>query len=223
MSANNILIIIKGEDGKFRGYHRDFDGWTEGQYDEEQICPKCGGEGSIENSPVTIRPCDQCLGGGRIPIIEETPIFEADTVEGAIHAYDKWLEKMNDNEDGFPFYVEYGYQFVGLGPNPEKALLGTEKMIRQEVYKLIDREREYQKFWDEKRKTEPCGGGAQLLDKDKPVESWILWMEQYLSLAREAATKSINKIAALENIRKVVAMGVACMEYNETPPRKEVK
>lgn len=93
-------------------------------------------------------------------------------------------------------------------------------MTREEVYKLLDGERAYQNFWDEKRKTETdVKGGAQLLDKDKPVEAWILWMENYLLEARTAATKSLNKEEALEFIRKVTALGVACMEYNETKPR----
>ena len=93
-------------------------------------------------------------------------------------------------------------------------------MKREDVYKLVDGEREYQNYWDEKRKTETdVKGGAQLLDKDKPVEAWILWMESYLLDARSAATKSLNKSDALAFIRKVTALGVACMEYNDTPAR----
>ncbi len=95
-------------------------------------------------------------------------------------------------------------------------------MTREEVYKLIDTEREYQKHWDDKRKNEADDkivGGAQQLDKDKPVEAWILWIENYLLDARTAATKSLNKVHALEAIRKVAALAVACMEYNNTPPR----
>lgn len=93
-------------------------------------------------------------------------------------------------------------------------------MTREDVYKLIDGEREYQKFWDDKRKTEnDVKGGAQLLDKDKPVECWIAWMESYLLDARTAATKSLDKVKALTDIRKIAALAVACMEYNETPPR----
>lgn len=96
-------------------------------------------------------------------------------------------------------------------------------MTREEVYALIDAEREYQKHWDEKRKTEAeVLGGAQQLDKDKPVEAWILWMENYLLDARTAATKSLNKAHALEAIRKVTALGVACMEYNDTKPRVKI-
>ena len=94
-------------------------------------------------------------------------------------------------------------------------------MIREDVYRLINGERDYQNHWDEKRKTEAeVLGGAQQLDKDKPVEAWILWMENYLLEARTAATKSLNKAHALEAIRKVAALAVACMEYNETNSRK---
>lgn len=96
-------------------------------------------------------------------------------------------------------------------------------MTREDVYKLIDGERAYQNHWDDKRKAEADDkivGGAQQLDKDKPVEAWILWMENYLLDARTAATKSLNKADALEAIRKVAALAVACMEYNDTKPRR---
>ena len=88
-------------------------------------------------------------------------------------------------------------------------------MTREEVYELIDGELKYARKWDDQRSEE------SLKDKDKPVESWILWMEQYLSLARQAATESLDKTKALDNLRKVTALGVACMEYNDTPIRSK--
>ena len=72
MSANNIVIIKKEEDGKFRGYHRDYDAYYEGQYRER-----------------------------------EEPIFEANTIEEAVHAYNKWCQETM-------FTVEYGYEFQDL-------------------------------------------------------------------------------------------------------------
>ena len=90
-------------------------------------------------------------------------------------------------------------------------------MNRSEVYRLIDGEREYQQYWDRERKD------FNLSERDEslPVEAWILWMEDYLQQARRAATiENRDKTVALETIRKVAALAVACMEFNETPPRK---
>lgn len=113
MSANDIVIIKKEDDGKFRGYHRDYDAYYEGQYDYEGPCQYC-----------LIDGCDMCDGKGYYTSPEETHIFETDTIEGAIHAFDKWCE-----ETTFP--VEYGYEFEGLEPNAEtvKVLEDSEKGI----------------------------------------------------------------------------------------------
>ena len=119
MSSNNIVVIIKGEDGKFRGYHRDYDAYCEGQY-EKGPWPITGGIG-----------CGHCMP------LEETPIFEADTIEGAIHAYDRWVEEMNDNEEGISFYCEYGYQFENLAPCAE-TVETLEKLERGEDVHTVD-------------------------------------------------------------------------------------
>ena len=55
-------------------------------------------------------------------------------------------------------------------------------------------------------------------DKDKSVAEWIIYMEQLLNQAK-AGVYSLDKDGALEFIRKTTAVGVACMEYNETPSR----
>lgn len=107
MSANNIVVIRRESDGMFRGYHRDYDAHCEGQYDYDGPCPYCGGD---------VSKCDLCDGGHYSPP-KETPVFEVDTIEGAVQAYSEWLDKMNDNEEGFLFVVEYGYVFEGLKPN----------------------------------------------------------------------------------------------------------
>ena len=88
-------------------------------------------------------------------------------------------------------------------------------MKREDVYKLIDGERVYQTKWDDERRAM----GRPTRDEYATVESWILWMQEYLVRARVAATDNVDKTDALECVRKVTALGVACMEYNETPPR----
>ena len=86
-------------------------------------------------------------------------------------------------------------------------------MNREDVYILIDQERAYQQKWDE------IEDPARQKDKDKSVETWILWMEEYLALARKASLKPVDKSEALSNIRKVVGLGVACLEYKGGPAR----
>ena len=83
-------------------------------------------------------------------------------------------------------------------------------MKRSEVYKLIDGERDYQ---DNKR---PCVGIKE--DSDHSVGDWILFMEHLLDQAK-LAHYDLDDDAALEIIRKVTAVGVACMETHETRPR----
>lgn len=146
MSANNIVVIIKGPDGKFRGYHRDMDAWIEGQYNDGEPCPclEIAGMLNFTRKGIPIADCQICHGSGQVCAPKEIPVFESDTIEGAIHAYDKWVEEMNNNENGFPFVVEYGYQFVGLVPSQEtketleKSERGEDLDEFESVEKLIE-------------------------------------------------------------------------------------
>jgi hypothetical protein len=87
-------------------------------------------------------------------------------------------------------------------------------MNRQDVYKLIDGERDYQDSrWNEN--TTATKG------KHSP-EEWIVYMEDYLAeakhiLSRESAPKAYEDAMAI--LRKVTAMGVAAMEQIETKGR----
>lgn len=145
MSANNIVVIIKGKDGKFRGYHRDMDMYCNGYYEDGAPCSCLAGK--EEDIPEPDKDCYICNGSGKIDSSNEAPVFEADTIEGAIHAYDKWLERMNDNEDGFPFVVEYGYQFVGLESN-EITKENLEKSERGEDLHRVDSVEELMEDFD---------------------------------------------------------------------------
>ena len=85
---------------------------------------------------------------------------------------------------------------------------------REKVYKIIDSERDYQK----KR----WGG-----DQETQINSFILYMEHHLQRAREVASTQTNGNnnpgatgeSSLDCIRKVTALGVACMEANGAPKR----
>jgi len=88
-------------------------------------------------------------------------------------------------------------------------------MERQDVYKLIDGERDYQnKRWN--AETTASEGLHS-------PEEWVMYMMQYLLdaqciLSKEAVQTSYPK--AMEIIRKVTAMGVCAMEQIDTEPRK---
>ena len=127
MSANNIVVIKKEVDGKFRGYHRDYDAYCEGQYNEG-LCPICHGE--FQGF------CDACDGKGYYTPPKETPIFEVNTIEEAIHAYDKWCQEMLERDEFGTFCVEYGYTFEGLEPN-ELAIKTLKRSERgEDVHKF---------------------------------------------------------------------------------------
>ena len=81
-------------------------------------------------------------------------------------------------------------------------------MKRAKVYKLIDKERDYQNSkWD-----------GDHSDSSHSIADWILFMEDHLAKAKKHIYM-LEPEFALEQIRKVTALGVACMEYNETKPR----
>ncbi len=93
-------------------------------------------------------------------------------------------------------------------------------MTREEVYKAIDTEREYQeKMWNSDTK---ASGATN-------ISSFICWMEAYLRKASDLACSndetpgSESSKAITDMIRKVVALGVACGELNGMPERKEKK
>ena len=85
-------------------------------------------------------------------------------------------------------------------------------MKREDVYKLIDGERDYQdNRWND--------ADRNVHDKDKSIAEWIIYMEKLLSDA-QSKVYYLDPEGALEFIRKTTAVGVACMEHNETLPRK---
>lgn len=80
---------------------------------------------------------------------------------------------------------------------------------RSVVYEVIDGERDYQEErWN---KDTTASGGRHT------VPEFILYMEHYLTLARTASSTQADPaatIASLDMLRKVTALGVACMEQN---------
>jgi hypothetical protein len=110
-----------------------------------------------------------------------------------------------------------------------KMLLGearSAKMRRIAVFKKINHERMYQQSrWDPKSGEYGTCVGA-LTDQSHPVEeryhevgAWISFMESYLAKARDVNSTSDDLTEALLGIRKVVALGVACLEQHGCPDR----
>ena len=87
---------------------------------------------------------------------------------------------------------------------------------RQEVYAAIDGERAYQATrWN--TSTTATGG------KHEDVTSWLVFMRDYVEEALHFLSRNGEPGAtrfALHNVRKVTALGVACMETLGAPRRE---
>ena len=84
-------------------------------------------------------------------------------------------------------------------------------MKREDVYKLIDGEREYQKKRHEKHI-------VPHRDEDHSIADWVIYMEEHIARAK-LEIYNLTFERAMAEVRKVTALGVACMEHNETKPR----
>lgn len=85
---------------------------------------------------------------------------------------------------------------------------------RQEVYEAIDTERDYQ----DQRWNIATTASAGI----HSVSEFILFMDDYLREAKTQLSRNGEPQAsamALETLRKVIGMGVACMEQHGAPPR----
>lgn len=92
-------------------------------------------------------------------------------------------------------------------------------MKREQVYKVIDGERDYQNSkWSPNHMTDGVPA-----DEGKTVAHFIVYMDDYMTRAKHEFTGSGGDRATLEELRKVVALGVACFEAHGVPERKELK
>jgi hypothetical protein len=83
-------------------------------------------------------------------------------------------------------------------------------MIRERVYNAIDSERDFQ---DRKWGTPD--------EHPHEVGGWITIMRKLLRDAEESWACSAGDVAALQEIRKVVAVGVACCEQHGVQTRSK--
>jgi hypothetical protein len=78
-------------------------------------------------------------------------------------------------------------------------------MKREDVYSVLDTERNYQDTIRKKNENETRN------DDEKTIAEFILYMENKLNEAKENIYY-LNNDAAMSSIRKVTALGVAAME-----------
>ena len=57
------------------------------------------------------------------------------------------------------------------------------------------------------------------MDKDKSLAEWFIYLEFHLNEAKHYVY-SLEPKQAKKSIRKMAALLVACMEYNDCPTRK---
>lgn len=85
------------------------------------------------------------------------------------------------------------------------------KATRAEVYEALDGEREYQEIrWG----VASCEGRTPE-DHQHSVSEWLIYMQDYLTEAIHIVARNADpaaSILALAHVRKITAMGVACME-----------
>ncbi len=90
------------------------------------------------------------------------------------------------------------------------------KATREEVYKAIDSERDYQeRLWSEKN--------APGHKHSHSIEEWLVYMKDYLDEAFHQVSRvgagTPEYLKSLDTIRKVTALGVVAMEDNGAPIR----
>jgi hypothetical protein len=79
------------------------------------------------------------------------------------------------------------------------------KVTRTEVYSVINGERDYQdRKW------------VKFDDAKWSVGDWLIFIQRYV----DEAESKLGYPEALDSIRKIAGLAVACMEYNGAPKRK---
>lgn len=87
-------------------------------------------------------------------------------------------------------------------------------MTREEVYALINGEREYQERTGEER---GWGGGEGA--SNHSVGDFLVMLDVYCQRAKDAWASNTGDEAALDMVRKVAGISVACMEKHGAPAR----
>ena len=94
------------------------------------------------------------------------------------------------------------------------VLLWRAMPSRNEVYAAVDSEREYQEYV-----VEPSLAGQDQGLTEHTIGDELVLMKVYLDRAMSAAASRPTKETALDFVRKIVGVGVRCMENHGAPPR----
>lgn len=105
--------------------------------------------------------------------------------------------------------------------DPDITTRGPEGMTFREVCDIVRAERLYQKRRWGVRRTPLALGLDVFTENDQSVGDFIAFMDHYLTLARAGLATTSGPQTALENLRKVVALGVACFEQHGCPQRPD--
>lgn len=164
--------------------------------------------------------------------LSDTPVFVRAAVPGNAELVlfpgwrvPVWVVVISSPDPG----VQVAFALVAGGNPPESpctvgefntAIRGAKEPVgpglprpRSKVYEAIDGERAYQEARWHEGTTPSCG-------KHTATE-FILFMEHYLEGARKlASTTAEGNTEVLDFVRKVTALGVACMEENGAPRRE---
>lgn len=87
------------------------------------------------------------------------------------------------------------------------------------VIKEVQTEFEYAQKWDKERAER--GDPESTYDKNKPVESWLVYMRFHLNCALNIAGSSFDKSRVLDEVRKVANLSMACLAYQGCPRRED--
>jgi len=86
-------------------------------------------------------------------------------------------------------------------------------MERQEVYRRIDQERDYQDWrWDDGLRED------RVLDEEKPPAEWLNYIKFQLEQA-EVSNYMLDKEETMNHIRKIAGLAVRAMEVHGCPER----
>ena len=83
------------------------------------------------------------------------------------------------------------------------------KLKRQDVYKLLDGERDYQDNLPSNRTD----------GREKTVGDWLTLLDRYVRKAQDSYADTSGDDAALNEIRKVGGLVVHCLEHYGANPR----
>ncbi len=90
---------------------------------------------------------------------------------------------------------------------------------RGEVYKAVNGERDYQEALIKKHGPQR---DSEEFARNHSIDSYLVFMEDYMSELKKVRAREwgAGEARGLDTMRKIVALGVACMEDHGAPIRK---